>query len=235
MRLEISGCQPSTMVDMRVNIQIMDANDNMVGYLSGAVNSIGYTWNCIYAAGCFWLTNQTFSDTMEGVNRSNVTLVDEVGTFLFSSTKKFRAIKSFDFEGHWAGFTKAFKLLNEERELFYLTNKGFCLFDTYRRERVSLVNFPIYLSDHAFDFAISPKVRILAIAGSSMGEQDPIDGEYRYNNFIWLYNLESGILMGEEKLDTNTYNRWSIHFSEDGRNVKTASEGATLQFELTTK
>ncbi|MCB0628605.1 MAG: hypothetical protein R2824_04470 [Saprospiraceae bacterium] len=214
---------------------IMDSNDNLVGYLSGAVSFIGYTWDCVYAANCFWLTNMTFSDTMGGVNRSNVTLVDEVGTYLFSSTRKFKAIKSFDFEGHWAGSTKAFKLLDNERELFYLSSYGFCLFNTYNRERISHVNFPRYVSEHAFDFAISPKVKILAIAGSSMGEKDPIDGEYRYKNFIWLYNLESGILMGEENLDTDTYNRWSIHFSEDGRNIKISSEGATYQFELATK
>ena len=62
---------------------ILDNNNNLVGYLSGAVESIGYTWDCIYAANCFWLTNMTFQDTMGRTDRSSVTLVDEVGTFSF--------------------------------------------------------------------------------------------------------------------------------------------------------
>ena len=137
---------------------ILNMNGNLVGYLSRAASSIGYTWNCVYAANCFWLTNMTFSDTMSGGMRSNVTLVDEVGKFLFSSTSKFKAIKSFEFKGDWASSAKVFKLLNEGRELFYLTSYGFCLFNTYGRKRISHVNFPKWIPEDAFDFAISPKV-----------------------------------------------------------------------------
>lgn len=213
---------------------ILDANDNLIGYLSGAASSIGYTWNCIYAANCFWLTNQTFHATM---NRggSNVTLVDEVGTFLFSSTRKFKAVKSFDFNGDWAGFTQAFKLLDDDKQLLYITNLGFCLFNTYYRSIISQSDFPLYLSESSTDFTLSPKVKMLAITSSSMGEKHPIDGEYRYKNFIWLYNLETGLLVGETVLDIDEYVRWSIDFSEDGRNLRISSESLTLQFELSMK
>lgn len=212
---------------------IQNNNGELVGYLSGAQTSLGYTWNCVYTGNCFWLTNQTFSDTFGGgVNRSNVSIVDEVGYFLFSPTKKFRVVKSFDFDSIWASSSIAFKIIYE-RNLFYLSNKGFCLFDTLSRTKISHVNFPYYLSNHEFDFTISPKVKILAIVGSaSIGEKDPIDGKVLYNNFIWLYNLETGILMGEEKLENKDYLKWSIDFSEDGRNVRISSDISTLQFNL---
>jgi len=211
---------------------VLDSNGNTVGYLSGALDSIGYTWNCVYAANCFWLTNMTFSDTMAGGGRSNVTIVDEVGTFLFSSTKKYKAVKEFDFKGHWAGSTRAFKLLEDEGELFYLTNRGFCLFNTYQRSIISQVDFSVYLGRDSFDFTISPKVKILAVAGCLTGDKDPIDGEYRYDNFIWLYNLETGNLMGEKKLDIASWVRWSIHFSESGREIRVSSDNLVFQFEL---
>ena len=97
--------------------------------------------------------------------------------FLFSSTRKFQQIQSFDFKGSWAGSTIAFKLLDQDRKLFYLTSQGFSLFNTYRRERVSYTNFPIYMSERQFDFAISPRVNILAVSASIIGERDLIDGE----------------------------------------------------------
>ncbi|WP_439481644.1 hypothetical protein [Cyclobacterium plantarum] len=213
---------------------ILDSNRNLIGYLSGAGSSIGYTWNCIYAGNCFWLTNQTFSATMNN-GGSNVTLVDEVGTFLFSSTRKFNAVKSFGFDGDWAGFTLAFKLLDDGTQLLYLTNKGFCFFNTHQRVIISQAEFSLFLSESSTDFTLSPKVKMLAIAGSSMGQKDPIDGEYRYKNFIWLYNLETGLLVGETSLEIDKYVRWSIDFSVDGRNLKVSSDSSSFQFELSAK
>lgn len=213
---------------------ILNVNDDLVGYLSGAASSIGYTWNCVYAANCFWLTNQTFSATMNS-GGSNVTLVDEVGTFLFSSTRKFKAVKSFGFSGDWAGFTLAFKLIDDDKQLLYITSKGFCLFDTYLRSIISQADFSLFLSDSSTDFALSPKVKILAIASSSMGEKDPINGEYRYKNFVRIYNLETGLLLGEKTLDIDRYVRWSLDFSEDGDQLRLSSDSSVLQFELSTK
>ncbi|WP_340201924.1 hypothetical protein [Ascidiimonas sp. W6] len=212
---------------------ILNPEGHTVGYLSKAANTIGYTWNCVYAGHCFWLTNMTFHDTFNGGKYSNISLVAEAGTFLFSSTRKFKVIKAFALDGSYAGFTRAFKLLNNERELFYLTNKGFALFNTYGQNLIAQADFQEYLSENTWDFALSPKVPILAIVASSMGEKDPVDGAYRYKNFVRLYSMKNGELMGEKILEMNGFTRWAIYFSKNGRFLKIASPEITLCFELT--
>jgi hypothetical protein len=206
---------------------ILDRDGTTVGYLVNGASDIGYTWDRVYAGGCFWLVNMTFGATFNG-GGSSVTLVEEVGTFLFSANRKFKATQSFGFKSSWAGATKVYKLLNEGRHLFYLTDYGFCLFDTYYRHIVTKIDFDAfslgYNSDT--DFALSPKVNLLAIAVSTHGEKDPLDGEYRYRNFVRLYDLDSGEVMGEHLLEINTYNKWSIDFSEDGRVLRLSSGSA---------
>lgn len=208
---------------------ILSTSGETMGYLVGAEVDIGYTWKCVYAGGYFWLTNQTFSSTTGG-GGTNISVIADVGNILFSSKRKFRLIKTFDFkENSWKS-PDAFKLLDEGRQLFVLTHHGFCLFDTHYIRIESQALFNSYPSK--YDFTISPKVPILAVVCSFDGKKDPIDGEYQYSNAIWLYNLETGKLVGEISLNNNEPNNWSINFSEDGRTIRATTGKEIHQFEL---
>ena len=81
-------------------------------------------------------------------------------------------------------------------------------------------------------FALSPKVKLLAIGCSARGDKDPVDGEYRYRNFVRIYNLETGVVVGEQALLGDRETRWTVDFSEDGRQVGVTSNSSTCVFEL---
>ena len=59
--------------------------------------------------------------------------------------------------------------------------------------------------------------------------------KYTYKNFIWLYDFEKGILIGEQKLNIETYNNWKIEFNENGRLLRITSDLISFQFALSTK
>lgn len=207
---------------------ILNTSGETIGYLVDALSDIGYTWGCVHAGYYFWVTNQTFSATMGG-GGTNISVIGEVGNFLFSSKRKFKVVKSFHFkEDSWKS-PKVFKLLENGRQLFVLTDYGFCVFDTYNKEKTTEAYFS------SFDFTFSPKVKILAIVASFGSKKDPIDGEYRYKNSIWIYNLETGILMGEKELQVDKYVNWNINFDENGRKIRVTSEHFSSQFELNSK
>lgn len=76
------------------------------------------------------------------------------------------------------------------------------------------------------------EVKLLAIAGSIRGNKDPLDGEYRYGNFVRIYNLEMGGVAGEQALPGDRETRWTVDFSVDGRQVRAVSDSSTHMFEL---
>jgi hypothetical protein len=211
---------------------ILDVHGATVGFLIDGVTSLGYTYTCVYAGGCFWITHAGFGATLRGDDVSGVSLVDAAGTFLFSNKgTKFRVVKSFSFGGSWVNDIRAFKLLDDGAYLLYLTNHGFCLFDTRAREIVAKTELTS-LAHQWYGFALSPRVKLLAIGCSVRGEKDPLDGEYRYTNSVRIYNLETGIAVGEQALPGDRGTRWTVDFSEDGRKVRAASESVTHAFEL---
>lgn len=210
---------------------ILDANGDTVGYLVNGRLSLGYTFQCVYASGCFWIAHQGFLDTMmSGKSVTNVSLVDGTGTFMFSSKTKLRVVKSFRFDGLWPQMIRAFKLLDDGAYLLYLSKYGVCLFNTHRREIVAKADFANL--DLEFGFALSTKVKLLAIGCSAGGDKDPLDGEYRFRNFVRIYNLETGVVVGEQTLPGDRATMWTVDFSEDGRQIRVASGSSTHTFEL---
>lgn len=210
---------------------ILNENGDTIGFISDAATDLGYTWQCVYAGDCFWITNMTFYATRKSIDVSTVSIVEQKGKFLFSSDRKFKVVESFSFGTHWVHSTKAFKLLNDGRQLLYLTDNGFCLFDTYSRRIVAQKEFtdrPFY-----FNFTLSPKANILAMAYSK-SKKDILDGEYRYNNFIRLYNLETGLVLGEQILDVDGHAHWTVDFSEDGRQLRATTDRITFVFKIRT-
>ncbi|WP_420386443.1 hypothetical protein [Roseivirga sp.] len=208
---------------------IYDTHGEIVGYLVDAETQIGYTWRCVYAGAGFWLTHQTFSATMGG-GGCNISLIADVGNRLFSSKRRFKLIKSFNFKEHSWTSPDAFKLLEDGCELFVITHHGFCVFETFNKVLKSRNHFQPFVDK--YDFTISPKVKILAVVSSFNGTKDPIDGEYRYKNAIWLYNLDTGNLVGEKQLEIDKSVNWYIDFSEDGRKIRVSSNQFTTHFEL---
>lgn len=157
---------------------ILDVHGATVGFMIDGVGSLGYTFTCVYAGDCFWITHQGFSAVMGGVDISRVSLVDATGTFMFSNRgTKFSVVTSFGFGGNWVDTIQAFKLLDDGAYLLYLTNYGVCLFDTRRREIVAKAEFTDIVHQWS-GFALSPKVKLLAIGCSARGDKDPLDGEY---------------------------------------------------------
>ncbi|MGB4068907.1 MAG: hypothetical protein WBK08_12835 [Nitrospira sp.] len=75
---------------------------------------------------------------------------------MFSRGEKFRVVKSSGFDGNWDSTIRAFKLLDNDAYLLYLTNYGLCLFNTHARQIVAKAEF----ADVAWQwsgFALSPK------------------------------------------------------------------------------
>lgn len=211
---------------------ILDVHGATVGFMIDGVGSLGYTFTCVYAGDCFWITHQGFGAVMGGVHISRISLVDATGTFMFSTKgMKFKVVKSFGFGGSWVDGIRAFKLLDDGAYLLYLTNYGVCLFDTRRRDVIAKAEFTDIV--HRWSgFALSPKVKLLAIGCSVGDDKDPLDGEYRYRNFVRIYNLETGAVVGEQALPGDRETRWGVDFSEDGRQLGVASSSSTHVFEL---
>lgn len=211
---------------------ILDAEGNTVGFMTSGVRSLGYTFKCVYAGDCFWITHQGFGAVLNSVDVSRLSLVDVTGKFFFSKETKFGVVKSFGFGGSWVDGTRIFKLFDEGARLLYLTNYGFCFFDTHRREIVAKADFT-KIAYQWYGFALSPKVKLLAIGCSVADEKDPIDGEYRYRNFVQIYNFETGLIVGEQELPGDQDTRWIVDFSEDGRQLRVKAGSSEHIFDLT--
>lgn len=211
---------------------ILDEQGTRVGFLVDGATKLGYTYACVYAGNCFWVAHATYAQTMHG---GNVSLVEPTGTFLLASRgMKFEKVRSFPISEVWADLIWVFKLLDGGAFLLYLTQNGFCLFDVPKRELVSKVQFTGFFF-REFGFALSPKVNLLAIGGSAQGNQDPLDGQYRYRNFIRIYQLETGVVVGEQTLPGDQETAWhDVEFSEDGRQVRATSSSSSYIFDLMT-
>jgi hypothetical protein len=211
---------------------ILRPDGTTAGFLIRGVRSLGRTFRCVYAAGCFWIVHERPGPAAAGGVRSGVSIVDRIGTFRFSRRgAKFGVVKSFEFGRGWPNTIRAFKLLDERARLLYLTNYGVCLFDTKRREAIARVEF----NDCAYQwsgFALSPTVKLLALGCSVRREKDPISGRHRYENFVRMYNLESGEIAGEHSLAGDRQIEWAVHFSDDGRQMRLASPFSTRSFNL---
>jgi hypothetical protein len=212
---------------------ISSADGVMAGFLIEGVRSLGDTFRCIYAAECFWIVHQRREAGIIG-QYSSVSLVDRTGRFRFLRRgAKFGVVKSFEFGRGWPQTIRAFKLLDQGARLLYLTNYGFCLFDTKRRTMSGRVDF----TDCAYQwsgFALSPATGLLAVGCSVRREKDPSDGRHRYENFVRLYYLESGTVAGEQGLHGDRQTEWTVQFSDDGEQMQLASPFTTQSFQLQT-
>lgn len=213
---------------------ILDEHGTRVGFLIDGASTVGYTYACVYAGNCFWIAHATFAATMHSGNGA-VSLIEPTGTFLLPGRgMKFEKVRSFPISEVWADLILVFKLLDGGAFLLYLTKEGFCLFDVSRRELVAKADFSGFFFPRS-GFALSPKVKLLAIGGSARSHQDPQDGAYRYRNFIRIYQLETGVVVGEQTLPGDQETAWhDVEFSEDGRQVRATSSSSSYIFDLMT-
>lgn len=210
---------------------VLDPQGATVGFLEDGQGSLGYTYECIFAGDCFWIAHQHFGASSHG-GGSKVSLVDEAGKFLLSRNVKFKVVRSFDFDGMWIFKILAFKLLDGGANLLYLTRHGVCLFNTRTREIIAKTDFG-ELSHQFSGFDLSPKAKLLAIGWSAAEGKNPLDNSYLYRNFIRIYDLNSGLALGEQNLPGDGATEWAVEFSEDGRQIQAASSSSTHVFELT--
>ena len=211
---------------------ILNAQGNTVGFLVNGVGLLGYTFDCVYAADCFWITHQGFSAVINAVDISQVSIVKATGIFLLSpGNAKFEVVNSFQFRSSWVDTVRAFKLLDNGAYLLYLTNYGVCLFDTRKRDIVSRADFTNFAYQWS-GFALSPRKKLLAIACSISADEDRLDDTSQHRNFVQIYNLESSELVGENDLPGDEETEWTVDFSEDGRQLRVASQSSTHTFDL---
>lgn len=202
---------------------ILDKTGNTIGFISNGAADLGYTYQCVCANDRFWITHQTFY-AMRNHGNSRVSIVEEKRKSIFSSSRRFRVVKSFEFGDSWLGADPmAFKLLDSERKLLYLTQQGFCLFDTSLCSEVAKAEY----NDITYciqDFNISPDFKFLALAVSKERETD----RNLYDNFIRLYNLKTGSKLNDIFLDVDESMGWDINFSEDSRQLRASSRFSRL-------
>jgi hypothetical protein len=209
---------------------VLDSQDATVGSLEDGQASLGYTYECVFAGDCFWIAHQHFGASSHG-GGSKVSLVAEAGTYLFSRNAKFKVIKSFEFGGMWIFKILAFRLLDDGANLLYLTRHGVCLFNTRNREIIAKTDFG-ELSYQFSGFALSPKAKLLALAWSAAEAKNPLDNSYLYRNFIRIYDLNSGLVLGEQNLPGDGETTWTVEFSVDGRQLRAVSSASAHIFEL---
>jgi len=205
---------------------IFNTNGETIGFISDAGTRLSYTYGCVYAGDCFWITHQTFYAARNN-GPSSVSLVEEKGKFLFSSDRKFKVVNSFSFSENWLNTIKAFKLLHHGSQLLYLTEYGFCVFDIYQRGKVAEAEF----TDIAYgirDFTLSPNAKFLAMAVRKEIKRH----QNRYDNFIRIYNLETGLKVGDIFLDTERNEHWTVDFSEDGHLLRALLNSSKFVFKL---
>lgn len=212
---------------------IFDSNNNKIGFLVKGVQTLGHTYNCVYVnkAQSFYLSHVPYGS----INRdaSYISIVSSVGRFLFSRKDiKFARTQSFELPNQWIGIgTLAFKLIEEQQYLFFLTQYGFCLIDTINRRLVSKTLFDD-MSYAVSGFNLSPKGKLLAVGFSVDDYHDPLDGEQKHRNFLNIYELDTGKSIGQQTLETDHRMDWKISFSIDGRWLTVRSKTYEQTFNL---
>ncbi|GEM_PF-4582536 len=210
---------------------VCDPSGATVGYIAKGVWEIGYTYTSVYVGGCFWIANAPIRGTTSSNDFSRVSLVDRVGQFFWGKDPKFAVTKTFVLGDGWPFSIEAFKLVGDGSHLFYMSKCGFALFDVRGREREAQVDF----DDLAYQFSgfdVSPKVLSLAVAFSTRDCRDVVDGEYRYKNFLRLYDMTTGFVLGQQDLPGSSHEHWVVNFSENGRRLKVESKSKIIIFEM---
>ena len=205
---------------------ILDETGNTIGFMSNGGSYLGYTYQCVCANDRFWITHQTFY-AMRNHGNSRVSIVEEKRKSIFSSSRKFKVVKSFEFGDSWLGPNPmAFKLLDSERKLLYLTDRGFCLFDTYLLKKVAKADYEDIGYDIR-DFNISPDFKFLALAVSMRSERY----QDRYDNFIRIYDLEADSKLDDLFLDIDQ-SAFRIYFSKDSSQLEASYKSSSFVFKI---
>ena len=214
---------------------ILYANGSVAGHLKGAVMEIGYTWECIYVdrASAFFLTSTPFLYKGEG---GFISVIQQTGTYkLFSSGPKFERTNSINVAFGSSWHTEGFKLLSNQERLLVLTKTGFGLVDTLGQRLIYSIMFDG--ADHYSiqNFSISPNEKLLAISFSASDYQDPVSDEWKFKNYIKIFELSTGEELGKHHLDSDKPLWVKVQFSSDGKSLFLNGEDYQRRFELVTK
>ncbi len=214
---------------------ILFADGSVAGHLKGAVMDIGYTWECIYVdkAGAFFLTSIPFLYKGEG---GFISIVRETGTYkIFASGPKFEKTSSINVEFGNGWHTEGFKLFSNQSRLLVITKAGFGLVDTLGERLVYSIKFDELDHYSIQNFSISPNEKLLAISFSASDYQDPVSDEWKFKNYIKIFNLGTGEQLGNHSLDSDQPLWAKVQFSVDGKSLFLNGDQYQRQFELVSK
>lgn len=207
-----------------------------VGALIKGVDRLGYTYACLYSnlARCFFIAHCPFN-AVWGSPRghdSYISIVEPTGKFLVTGKGiKFEPTTALALPAGFVDYPIIFKTVNDGKNLLYVSKSGITFIDLRTRSIISTISFEGLRHSYK-DFALSPKVNVLAVVFSNHSNEDPLTGEWRYKNFIRLYHLEQGSLIGEQELSISEHKEWKIHFGSDGRTLLVYSGDAQHSYEL---
>lgn len=215
---------------------IENAAGQKIGALVKGVDRIGYTYACIYSdrAGCFFIAHCPFSAVWgsRSGHDSFISIVEATGEFTITGNgRKFEPTTTLPLPAGFVDNPEIYKTMNDGENLLYVSKKGITFLDLFRRSVASTIPFE-ELAYSTVGFAISPKVNILAVAFSNHNSEDPLTGDWRYRNFVRLYLLDQGAVIGEQELPTNEHKVWNLQFGIDGRSLIAASGDVQCTYEL---
>jgi hypothetical protein len=213
---------------------IYDAQGNNVGFLADGAGTLGYTYYCVYVdrAYRFYLSHVPFGEVWgKRFTSSYISTVSVTGGFLFRPGRKFARTGSLELPYDWVGNELAFKLMNDQQHLLFVSQQGFCFVDTGSCRAISKTDFD-GLSHSITGFALSPKVNLLAMCFCASDGSDPLDGRPRYRSLLRIYHLDTGALVGEKRIGGDQHAGWNVVFGLDGRQLAARSATSELVFDL---
>lgn len=205
---------------------LKNPNGDIIGYLVDGASDLCYTYECVSVRDSLWIAH------IPGVwSPHYLSKITRQGRFWFSDDYKYKRSKSISIGEGWADYIKCFKLMPDGESIFLLTKKGFLLLDTGTCSLRSHVHFQ-NLSYCWSNFSVSPRFNLLAICFFQNKGKDIIDDSDIYQNFIRIYGIKTGEILGECILDSTTRQFWEVNFSKDGRKIRVNSDLGTYTYEL---
>jgi hypothetical protein len=208
---------------------IYDDRSERVGFLIKGWETLGYTYGCVYIdkAECFFISNVLYRAT-----KGLISIVEPKGRFFFSQSDiKFQRTSTIVIPKEFISFSSlAYKVNANKNTLFSLNTYGFYLINTQRRQ----LNYYKTFDDLSFcdpTFTLSDNENLLAVC-FCQGYADPLDGQTKYKNILRVYDINSGELLGEKRLQSLAASSWALRFDRDNREISLVSNKEQYCFQI---
>ncbi|MGH1403053.1 MAG: hypothetical protein ACRBDL_02305 [Alphaproteobacteria bacterium] len=208
---------------------ILTKNGETVGAVKDGFRSVGYTYCFVYSdvAAAFAITHSYFRSTKDCLS-----FLGPDGRFgLFDSTPKFMPLNTIVLGSGWNDQTKGFMLLREGERLVIVSSVGIATVDMRNRSLVGMIEFERTGYDLVCD--MSPVVDNIAVAACSYLHDDPVTGEPKYENYLRVYDVYEGRLLGETDLGSLNRGWQQLRYSDCGRYLNVICKEENIVLEMT--